>query len=1201
MSDSKRICSAWSWLSVLLLPASALAQNSAPQGVSAGFTELFDGTLAGWKANEHSDSFRLDGKELVVHGERGHLFYVGAVNHAEFENFELEVEALTKPGANSGVFFHTSWQAEGWPSDGYEAQVNSTHGDEIKSGSLYGVVKVNPAPTQDEQWFTMNVRVVGRRITTRIDGRIVVDYLEPLATPGPRHLSKGTFALQAHDPASEVRYRAVRVRALPAGDGAPLTRADRASLRRDRPNWWERMDYGPFNTSVVDVSPERSVFKGITIELDPDRSASMTFDTDLLCAAAGWPGPLQLTGTPFDGAHGPQPSVTGTAWFTNPVAAGASHDGNHLDQRAIPSGPMPRARGRYRGLSRYGDDVVLRYDIGSASILEHPDFEANDGVRSITRAFSIGKAPHPLSVLLCTEMGARAELLEGGRLAVLHPASLLPSGNGDRVITLVDRTDAEWSDLAMGAPAAGDLLDRARNPAAKFRVVDGFAAADAQSGAIGDELPRLGDGELPTSADEPGKVAFFDAGTGRVLVELGEERDVARINTYSWHRADRAVQHFTLWGSASAEADPKAPELAAAGWRHLADVDSGPLGEGGKHGSTITNLGGLVGRFRSLLFELPRNHVDQGTFLAEVDLFVAGDPLPALKEPHARGDRRPLTVALVDGPKSARLVREGDQLRLDVPAAALPCSLKVALTREATAPTLRTFAGLAPCADLAAMTRGGPSLWPETLVTKGVQDAGSAAYVVDDIPVPFTNPWAASLRIGGFDFFKDGKRAAVCTWNGDVWIVSGIGGDFGPITWRRFAAGLFETLGLAIVDDVIYVNGRDQITRLHDLDGDGEADDYECFNNDVFTTRNFHEFAFDLQTDRDGNFYFAKAGPVRPGGRGFDAIVPHNGTVLKLSKDGSRLDLYSTGLRAPNGIGVGPDGQVTAGDNEGTWVPHCKLHWLKPGSFQGVVDTAHRSEKPTDYNRPLCWFPMGVDNSGGGQTWITSQRFGPFAGDLLHLSYGQSSIYKVMKEEVDGQVQGGVFRLPVTLGSSAMRARFNPLDGQLYVCGLKGWQTNAARLSAFQRVRYTGAPVRLPKSLSACEGGLLVEFTCPLDQTLAADVQSYALEQWNYVWGPMYGSPEVSVRHPDPKFLESAQSTEQQSFQQHDKVAITAVRLLDDRRVFLEIPDLLPAMQCQLKIDVESADGQEMRFELFHTIHQLAPRPAPAAAGSSGS
>src|SRR5688572_7068045 len=202
----------------LALPSRAEAQEP--------FVPLFDGkSLDGWRVNESPESFSVVGGELVVKGPRAHLFYVGSVAQAQFRNFELEVEAQTKKGANSGVFFHTRFQPDGWPAAGYETQVNSTHGDEIKSGSLYGVVKVNPAPTVDDQWFTMNVRVVGRRVTVKIDGKTVVDWLEPSDVSGERRLSRGTFALQAHDPESEVHYRAVRVRTLPDGDGPPLTRA----------------------------------------------------------------------------------------------------------------------------------------------------------------------------------------------------------------------------------------------------------------------------------------------------------------------------------------------------------------------------------------------------------------------------------------------------------------------------------------------------------------------------------------------------------------------------------------------------------------------------------------------------------------------------------------------------------------------------------------------------------------------------------------------------------------------------------------------------------------------------------------------------------------------------------------------------------------------------------------------------------------
>ncbi|MEM7234233.1 MAG: cytochrome C, partial [Planctomycetota bacterium] len=449
------------------------------------------------------------------------------------------------------------------------------------------------------------------------------------------------------------------------------------------------------------------------------------------------------------------------------------------------------------------------------------------------------------------------------------------------------------------------------------------------------------------------------------------------------------------------------------------------------------------------------------------------------------------------------------------------------------------------------------------------------AYVVDTIPIPERNPYGASTRLAGLDFFSDPTRAAVCTWKGDVWIVSGIDEKLDKVRWRRYASGLFDALGLKIVDDVVYVHGRDQITRLHDLNGDGEADHYECFNNDVTITKNFHEFAFDLHTDRDGNFYFSKGGPVRPGGRGFDKIVPHHGCVLRVSKDGSKLDVYATGLRAPNGIGVSPDGQVTTGDNEGSWVPRCRLSWCRPGSFEGVVDTSQQTPKPKDYNRPLCWFPKSVDNSSGGQVWVTSDRWGPLQGELLHLSYGQTALYRVLKESVGGQVQGGVVKFPMLFDSGVMRGRFNQGDGQLYLVGLRGWQSRASRGTCFQRVRYTGAPVRMPSGLRAKKGRLEIEFTTELDRRTAERASRYSIHMWNYLWTEDYGSPEVSVVHGPSRRM-------------HDKVEIEAVTLSKDgRTVTLKMPGLRPCMQMKIAMNLRSSDGHPLRHEIYNTIHRL--------------
>ena len=468
---------------------------------------------------------------------------------------------------------------------------------------------------------------------------------------------------------------------------------------------------------------------------------------------------------------------------------------------------------------------------------------------------------------------------------------------------------------------------------------------------------------------------------------------------------------------------------------------------------------------------------------------------------------------------------------------------------------------------------GGPARWPQVVKTKGILGTAEKPYVVDTIEIPEENPWSAWMRFGGIDFFSDG-RAALCTLSGDVWVVSGIDEKLESVSWKRYAAGLFQPLGLRIVDDQLYVLGRDQITRLHDLNNDGEADFYENFNNDCIVTSSFHEFALDLQTDAEGNFYFAKGGPVRPGGRGWQQITDHNGCVLKVSKDGSSFEVFATGVRAPNGMGASPTGLLTVADNEGTWTPTCRLSWVKKDAFLGVLDLAKRESPPYTYDPPICWLShKEVDNSSGGQVW-SGPNWGPLSNRLLHMSYGQCDLFLVMHEETDGVPQGGVVKFPLSFDTGICRARVNPKDGQLYLTGLKGWQTRGAKDGALHRVRYTGKPVAMPCDLKVGQGEITIGFTCQLDEELATDKDSYAIEQWNYIWSSDYGSPEVTVDDPTKKG--------------HDPVAVESVSLAPDKRsITLKIPTLRPVMQMKIQMKLESTDGTPVEHTIYNTINKL--------------
>jgi 3-keto-disaccharide hydrolase len=204
-----------------LFVAFALAARPVAAPDADGWVSLFDGkTLDGWKASDEPGTFHVEDGAIVVNGPRSHLFYVGPVNDHRFTNFEWKAEVMTFPKANSGMYFDTEFQETGWPQKGYEVQVNNSHTDPIRTGSLYHVQDVMTTYVHDNEWFTQDIAVQGKHVVVKINDRIVVDYTEPDDVQRPpdmagRRIAPGTFALQGHDPGSKVLYRNIMVKVLP--------------------------------------------------------------------------------------------------------------------------------------------------------------------------------------------------------------------------------------------------------------------------------------------------------------------------------------------------------------------------------------------------------------------------------------------------------------------------------------------------------------------------------------------------------------------------------------------------------------------------------------------------------------------------------------------------------------------------------------------------------------------------------------------------------------------------------------------------------------------------------------------------------------------------------------------------------------------------------------------------------------------------
>jgi len=502
--------------------------------------------------------------------------------------------------------------------------------------------------------------------------------------------------------------------------------------------------------------------------------------------------------------------------------------------------------------------------------------------------------------------------------------------------------------------------------------------------------------------------------------------------------------------------------------------------------------------------------------------------------------------------------------------------------------------------DLSEYMLPGPRLW-ETLHTNAVMGNSQGAFAVDELSIPTDNPWKSFIRLMDVDFLSDG-RAVVASLSGDVWLVDGIKENLETLQWQRYATGLYQPSGVKVVDDQVYVIGRDQLTKLHDLNNDGFADFYENVNNEIMASTNFHAFTLNLETDKEGNFYIAKSTPWPPFSRGIgpsrDAeITPHHGVLFKLSPDGEQLEIIATGLRNPNGMDVSPEGEIVYADNEGNWVPTGKVHRIKRGAFHGFIPAAHQVQRPESFELPIVWTPHFMDNSPAKPMFITSDQWPvELHDDLLLASYGRASLSLILKEEVDGLWQGAHVTLPLIFKSGLERGRFHT-DGHLYLAGMTSWQSIGEKWGSFHRVRYTGLPLEVPIAVNTKSGGIELRFSQVLDPVAATNPANYNLQKWTYPWTSQYGTrgKVFSVDNPGET--------------KPDPVQVTQIRLSDDgKSVFFEIPTLTPGavnssigvqeslpdmieaslgLVVAISYQISTKEGEKLSHTIHKTIHRV--------------
>ena len=442
---------------------------------------------------------------------------------------------------------------------------------------------------------------------------------------------------------------------------------------------------------------------------------------------------------------------------------------------------------------------------------------------------------------------------------------------------------------------------------------------------------------------------------------------------------------------------------------------------------------------------------------------------------------------------------------------------------------------------------------------------------------------AVRLEVGGMDFLSDG-RLVVSTRRGQVWILEDpLVQDVADARWTLFAEGLWEGLGLNVVDDQIYVIQRGELSRLRDVDGDGTCDHVDTIADGWGLSENYHEFAYGLPADRDGNFVVTlNLAFIDPQWWHGQAVVPYRGWALKISPEGA-ITPFAHGFRSPCGVGRNAEGEIFVTDNQGDWRASSPIYHLVKGGFYGHPASLNWTEEylatgtkasdtvpppgAEDRRPPAIWIPYEWSRSTGNLVSDTSGgRFGPFERQLFVAELTNGMLLRAGMERVRGEYQGWIAPFRHDVGS-VNRVAFGP-DGSLF-CGLtnRGWGGKSPA-DGLARVRWTGVVPMEVADVRLVEEGFAITFTHPIADGWTPDSEGFRVEQYDYNYWWEYGSPETNRR----------------------ELRLETPRVSPDRRTLtLGLPDLESAAVARVKLPAIPAEGagELLHRELAYTVNQL--------------
>ncbi len=439
------------------------------------------------------------------------------------------------------------------------------------------------------------------------------------------------------------------------------------------------------------------------------------------------------------------------------------------------------------------------------------------------------------------------------------------------------------------------------------------------------------------------------------------------------------------------------------------------------------------------------------------------------------------------------------------------------------------------------------SRWQQT-ISSGIETGEpTQEFIVDEITLPYPNPWKRRIRPVDILFRKNGD-AIILTFDGDLYSVKGLSENKTKIQWRRIAAGFNEPQSICLRDNELFVFSRNGITRLVDKNGDGEIDFYSNFCNRFTQSAHTRDYPLSMVSQQDGSFLFVKGGQ--------QGNSPHIGRVLRASPDGKEVSIFAEGLR--NGyIEIHPKtGMITASDQQGKWVPSTPLYKIVKGGSYGFEPGMKNAS--VEIESPLLWIPHRMAQSGIGQVWITDSRAGFPANSMIYIDYFRPSILKILTDEN----QAAVMAVDAAFETPLLKGAINPIDGLAYFVGFQIWGSSAKRLEGVCRLKPKQIDFRDPILAMAFDEGILLAFPEEANR-------EYSVSSWEYLRSEEYGSGQYKASG-DPGT---------------DKWDIhKAITSRDGKAVFLAIKGLRSTMQLEVKIETEDhADS------IYFTLNNLDP------------